>query len=174
MKKWKELSREVVFEKYGRAIEKVDFEMPDGTVADFYIKRENRAVAIFALTPENDVIAVEEFRPGPMETLLEMPGGYVDDHESPLDAGKRELLEETGYQGDFEIVGECVTDAYSSMIRTVVIARNCIFIGKPEIDEVEFTQVKLLSLDSFREILRSGKMTNIEGGYMALDYLNLL
>lgn len=98
MENWKELSRNEVFSKYGRAIEKVDFEMPDGSTADFYVKREGPAAVTLALTPDNKVILVEEFRPGPMKILFEMPGGYVDAGEDPIESGKRELLEETGYR----------------------------------------------------------------------------
>lgn len=174
MKKWRELSREEIFRKYSRAVEKVLFEMPDGSISDFYIKAEDPAVGILALTPDNKVLLVEQFRPGPMEVLMDIPGGIVEEGEDPVLAGARELLEETGYQGEVEEVGVCLDDAYSTMRRTVLIARNCMKVEEQVLDQEEYINVKLVSLDEFRQILRSGQMSDVEVGYLALDYLNLL
>jgi len=49
VKKWKELSREIAFQKYGRKIEKVIYRLPDGTESDFYIKKEDPAICVLAL-----------------------------------------------------------------------------------------------------------------------------
>ncbi len=60
------------------------------------------AVGIVALTGENHVVLVEQFRPPIGKSVIELPAGLVGDiadaeHESFLVAAKRELLEETGY-----------------------------------------------------------------------------
>lgn len=171
---WKELSRELVFQKYSRKISKVDFQLPDGSVSDFYIKEEGPAVAVVAFTPENQVVLVRQFRPGPKKVLLELPGGYVDAGEDAIEAGKRELLEETGYTGKFHKVGECYDDAYSTMHRTVVVATDCTQVHDQALDQYEFADVTVVSLERFRAILCSGEMTDVEVGYLALDYLDLL
>ncbi|NCS31991.1 NUDIX hydrolase [bacterium] len=171
---WKEIQREQVFKKYSRTIMRVDFRMPDGSISDFYIKNEKPAVATVALTSDNEIILVEQFRPGPQKIFLELPGGYVNDNEPALESAKRELLEETGYTGDFEQVTTCFDDAYSTMVRTVVIARNCSKINDQALEQHEYADVHLVSIDEFRNILRSGKMTDVEVGYLGLDYLNLL
>ncbi len=54
-------------------------------------------VNIIALTPDQDVVMVRQFRHGPREVTLEIPGGMVDAGEDPGAAALRELLEETGY-----------------------------------------------------------------------------
>jgi ADP-ribose pyrophosphatase len=174
MKKWKELHRELYFQKFSRKIEKVDFQMPDGSVSDFYVKKEGPAVATLALRADNQVILVEQFRPGPMEVLLELPGGYIDEGEDTVEAGARELREETGYQGEVTKVVECLDDAYSTMRRTVLVAQNCVPVSDQQLEADEYANVKLVSLEEFRNLLRSGKMTDVEVGYLALDYLNLL
>lgn len=171
---WKELQREQVFKKFSRTIMRVDFEMPDGTTSDFYIKDEKPAVAIVAITKDNQIILVEQFRPGPQKIFLELPGGYADSGETALHTGKRELLEETGYSGDLEEVTTCYDDAYSTMIRTVVIARNCSKINTQALEQHEYANVHLVSVDDFRKILRSGEMTDVEVGYLGLDHLGLL
>ena len=171
---WEELSRELVFQKYSRKIEKVIFRLPDGKESDFYIKREGPAVGVLALTKDKQVILVKQFRPGPGEVLLELPGGYVDEKESPEQAVGRELLEETGYRGKAQLVTRSFDDAYSTMNRYCMVATECEKISEPKFDDTEFGQVVLMSIDEFHGLLRSGKMTDVEVGYLGLDYLNLI
>ena len=82
------------------------YRMPDGSVSDWDVHDPSfRTVAVLALTEDDRVVLVRQFRPGPGEVLWELPGGIVDDGEGLEEAAARELLEETGYQaGGVEIV----------------------------------------------------------------------
>lgn len=173
-KKWKEISREIAFQKYSRKIEKVIFKLPSGEKSDFYIKKEGPAIAILAITQNNEVILVKQFRPGPNEILQELPGGFIDKDETPEQAAKRELLEETGYDGDIKLVTEAFDCAYSTMNRYCLVATQCKKIKEQKLDNTEFADIVLLPLSSFRDLLRSGKMTDVEVGYLGLDFLGLL
>ena len=65
----------------------------------FYILSTHDWVNVVALTPSNEVLLVSQFRHGSGEISLETPGGAVDSHDAaPLEAARRELLEETGYE----------------------------------------------------------------------------
>jgi len=174
IKKWQEISRELAFQKYSRKIEKVIFRLPDGKEADFYVKREGPAAAVLALTKDKKVILVKQYRPGPEEILLELPGGYVDPNEKPEVTTERELLEETGYKGKVQLVTTCYDDAYSTMNRYCFVATDCQKVSEPKTSDHEFVELEILSLDDFRKLLRSGKMTDVEVGYLGLDFLNLL
>jgi ADP-ribose pyrophosphatase len=174
IQKWEELSREEAFSKYGKKIEKVDFKLPDGEVSDFYIKKEGPAVGILALTKDQQVILVKQFRPGPKKILDELPGGYVDENETPEEAAERELLEETGYKGKAEFVTTAYDCAYSTMNRHCVLVKDCEKITEQKLDKTEFAEVVLMSIEEFRVLLKSGKNTDIEVGYIGLDYLKLL
>lgn len=174
IQKWEELSREIFFQKYSRKIEKVIFRLPDGKETDFYIKKEGPAVGILALTKNHQVILVKQFRPGPLEILEELPGGYVDKNETPEQAAARELLEETGYQGNAKLVTETFDCAYSTMRRYCVVVTDCEKVAEQKLDKTEFAEVILVSLENFKQILRSGKNTDIEIGYLGLDYLKLI
>jgi len=174
IKKWKEIKRELAYKKYSRKIEQVVFELPDGTKSDFYIKKEGPASSILALTTDKKIILVKQFRPGPQEILNELPGGYVDPTEDSLAAAAREFTEETGYKGKLEFVGTCLDDAYSTMERYCYVATGCKKIGEPQNTQTEQTEVVLMGLEDFREYLRQGRMTDVEVGYLGLDYLKLL
>jgi len=171
---WEETSREIAFQKYSRKIEKVMFTMPDGKESDFYIKKEGPATAILALTKDQQVILAKQFRPGPKEILNEMPGGFIDAGESPEQAAERELLEETGYKGKATLVTEALDCAYSTMRRYCVVVTDCEKVAEQKLEATEFAEVVLMSISEFRKLLQSGKMTDLEAGYLCLDYLKLL
>jgi ADP-ribose pyrophosphatase len=54
-------------------------------------------VNVIALTPDDRVVLIRQYRPGIDAVCIEIPGGMIDDGEDPLTAAKRELEEETGY-----------------------------------------------------------------------------
>ncbi|MDD3497968.1 MAG: NUDIX hydrolase [Candidatus Moranbacteria bacterium] len=173
-RKWKELSRKIAFQKYGRKIEKVVYRFPDGKESDFYIKKEGPTVCVLAFTKKNEVILAKQFRPGPKEILLELPGGGIEKGESFKQAVERELLEETGYKGKTVFVAEALDCAYSTMRRRCFVATDCEKVAEPQNTSSEICETILLPLDEFRDLLRSGKMTDIEVAYIGLDHLGLL
>jgi len=174
IKSWKELRRQQVFKKYSRAIDRIDFLLPNNREIDFYIKAESPAAAIVALTDKDEVILARQFRPGPQKILNELPGGFIEPGEDASDSIQREFKEETGYAGDFVHIGTCLDDAYSTMERHCFVATNCRKVAEPQQTHTEETEVVLLSLAEFRQLLRSGQMTDVEVGYLALDYLGKL
>ncbi|MDO8617477.1 MAG: NUDIX hydrolase [Candidatus Uhrbacteria bacterium] len=150
------------------------FQLPDGRVEEFTIKDERPVVCILPLTEDQRIILVKQYRPGPERMLLELPGGGIERDEAPEVAARRELLEETGYDGEFIFVGITLDCAYSTMQRYNFVAKNCRKIQEPHPDANEFLEVMDLNLQEFRSHLRSGEMTDVEVGYLCLDVLNLL
>jgi ADP-ribose pyrophosphatase len=175
IKPWKLKSEEVIFEKYGRQIVRQAYSLPDGNEADFYIRDGEDACAIVALTPDQKVIMVKQFRPGPSKVLLELPGGGVGKTDKdPLSAIAREFTDETGYSGHIELAGTSYIDAYSKTTQYCYIAKNCREVSKQNLESTEFAEVELITLQEFRDLLRSGQLTDVEVGYIGLDYLGLL
>lgn len=66
----------------------------------FYYLDGGDWVNVVALTSDEQVVMIEQYRHGLDEVTLEVPGGMVDDGEEPLQAGLRELVEETGFTGE--------------------------------------------------------------------------
>ena len=172
---WEEVSREEVFKKYGRSIEKVVFRLPDGHEADFYLRNGQGSIACLALTKENQVILVRQFRPGPKRILLELPGGGVQSGESMEAAMARELLEETGYVGNVRFVTSVLPDAYAVFRKNALIVTDCEKKAEPKLeDNGETVEAVLMSLEEFRAHLSSGQLTDVEIAYLGLDHLGLL
>jgi len=170
---WKKLKQEPIKTGYRKIIRKT-FEMPDGKTAVFDIKDESQVVCVLALTPEKNVLLVQQYRPGPEKILLELPGGGIEAGEAPEQAAARELLEETGFAGDLKAVVSSFECAYSSIERFNFVATDCRKIQDQKLDSTEHIEVIEMSLPDFRRHLQSGQLTDVEVGYLGLDFLGLL
>jgi len=173
---WKKIKEEKYRAKAGyRKLVTKTFDFPDGYSAIYDILDNPGAVCILVLTPQNKVVMVKIFRPGPEKILMEMPGGFIDTNEDPRKAAERELFEETGYKGEMEFIGKVYDDAYSNMVRYCFVSKNSKKVKVPKWEDDEKTmEIIKISLLDFRKHLRSGEMTDVEVGYLCLDYLNLL
>lgn len=74
--------------------------LPDGATAEREIIAHPGGVCVLALDENNNVYMVSQFRKATEQVLLEIPAGKLEYGEDPLEAGKRELEEETGYCAD--------------------------------------------------------------------------
>lgn len=72
--------------------------LSNGLVGSRYVVEQPPWVNVVAITEDDEVVLVRQYRHGIRETHLEIPGGYADSADQLEDA-KRELLEETGYSG---------------------------------------------------------------------------
>lgn len=62
-----------------------------------YVVEPPDYVTMLTLTPSRQVVMVRQFRPSVEDSTLEFPSGTVDPGESPIEAARRELIEETGH-----------------------------------------------------------------------------
>jgi 8-oxo-dGTP pyrophosphatase MutT (NUDIX family) len=80
-------------------LDRVSFEIPGGEEArDFYVLHAPDWINIIPLTNDRRVVLVRQFRHGIEDFTLEIPGGMCDEGEAPIDAARREMREESGYE----------------------------------------------------------------------------
>lgn len=129
-------------------------------------------VGIIALTPDHKVVIARQFRPGPEMVMDELPGGFIDDGETPIQAAKRELLEETGYSvGSIEYLGSFHKDTYMNAVWHVCIARDCVQTDPQNLEETEDIEVDTISVDQLVQNAKNDKMTDHASVIMAMDVL---
>lgn len=161
MKPWKLLNSETVFEKSHLKIDKMRFELPDGQEKSYFVRNIGHVAKVFGVTKEGQVILIKQFRPGPREVVYELPGGFCDKNEEPIENARREFLEETGYTGDFSFLTSFWSDAYSTMKIYAYLAVNCVKINEQMLDQDEFIEVNLVSKEKLKQMFFEGEMRDI-------------
>jgi 8-oxo-dGTP pyrophosphatase MutT (NUDIX family) len=98
---WKVLSSEYVSRKFWYTVRRDEVQLPSGTVIPEYWINEYRPwVNVVAVTERDDVLMVRQYRHGSGMVHFEIPAGTTDAEDTDIEiAGRRELLEETGYGG---------------------------------------------------------------------------
>jgi len=173
---WKKIGEEAVYEGWRGIIQK-KFELPDGQTSTYDIVQNGNFVTIAAFTENKEAILVRQFRPGPEIDLVSFPEGYIDPNENPLQTAQRELLEETGYQAGEMIYQKTFYRAYSTEVRTCVLAIDCKKITNQSLDEQEFIEVFTMPLASFKKFItdpNDDSFTSVDSAYLALKHLGWL
>lgn len=134
-----------------------DVVLPNGTTIEGYILTEAREVGmVFAITEDEQVVLVEQYKHGIGETEVDLPAGYLDDDDSsPLAGTQRELLEETGYASDdWQPLGDFVANPNRSKDRFYYfLARNVRRVAEPHLDPTEEIAIHLVPLTRLRDWL---------------------
>lgn len=124
----------------------------NGTFATFENAKRADSVNVIAVTKEKKIILAQQEQPG-IEPFVGVLGGRIDEGEDPLEAAKRELLEESGYRAKELILWES-TQPLSSLDWAVYtfIAKGCEKIAEQKLDAGEKIKLLFVSFDEFLDI----------------------
>jgi ADP-ribose pyrophosphatase len=161
MKKIPQLEeREVVLDAYFQVIKDRlnSGEEGEDPYTYYSIGLQKYAVMAIALTEENRLIVNYEYRHPCEETLLGLPGGQVDEGEDPIEAGKRELLEETGYQGESaKEIGRCYPfPGISGQEIVYVLIEKARKVSEPKLEPGEVLKTAEIELDELSRMIGRG------------------
>lgn len=134
----------------------------DGAEASFFVVENSDWVNVIALTENSEVVLIEQFRHGAEEIVLEIPGGMVDEGESPETAARRELLEETGFSSkEFINLGKSRPNpAIQDNWIHHFLALDCKQIENTNFDEHESIFTRLVVLSEVENLIRDEKFTH--------------
>ena len=159
---WKKLESKYLFRDNWLTLRADRCERPDGKVIDpYYVYEFPDWVTAVALTKENEIILIRQYRHALGETVIEIPGGCVDDSDQNLEeACARELMEETGYRFE-KMEYLCKTSANpstNSNLMHIFLATGGEKIAEQKLDEAEDIEILLLSIDQVKQLLRSNQL----------------
>jgi ADP-ribose pyrophosphatase len=174
LKPWKILSSKHIYKNV-----RIDqCQLEDGKIIEgFVLDFENDWVTVVALTPDHQVVMERQYRHGIRKTIIEIPGGVMDAEDAgPLEAVRRELLEETGYTSDHFIqVGKVPPNpANQTNFIYYFLALDARKVADQNLDATEEIEVVLKPLDEVVCMARTGKLQHalqVSALFFALAYL---
>ena len=131
--------------------------------------KDGSAVVIYPITEDKKIILAVEPRVFTKRTVgVGLPAGYIELGEEPIEAAKRELLEETGYSSDdFIEVGAFYQDqGCSGAFNHYFVAFNCKKVSNQKLDSSEIIRYFLINDDELSELLESGYITGLNSAYL--------
>lgn len=128
-------------------------ELFDGSLATFEKIKRSDTVNVIPVTKEKKIILAEQEQPGE-EPFIGTLGGRIDKGEMPLEAAKRELLEETGYKADKYLLWDAaqIFPKVDWAVYTFI-AKGCAKVGEMKLEAGERIKLRLVSFDEFLEII---------------------
>lgn len=133
--------------------------LPNGATATREVIEHPGGVCIAALTAENELLFVRQFRYPYGEVIPELPAGKLTPGEDPLECGKRELQEETGAIAEHYVsLGKLYpSPGYCGEIIWMYLATGLSY-GKQNPDEDEFLEVERIPLEQAAQLVLDNRI----------------
>ncbi len=161
MSKWKVTDRNTVYKNDIFHIESLRCRHDRKDIThDFFVLNTRDWINITALTGDNRLIMVEQHRLGTDEYTIETSAGLIEPGESPEDAARRELLEETGYEAsDLVLLKKCSSNpAIMNNYIHFYLATGCRKSAAQNLDPAEDIDVHLYTHEEVFDLVNRGRI----------------
>lgn len=161
IQKWKTLDSEYIVKRPWLTARRDKVQLPDGTVhPEYYVLEYPTWVNVIAITADGDFVMVEQYRHGLRDVFTELVAGVVEEGEAPIEAARRELLEETGYAGgewqEFMVISQ--NPGSTDNLTHCFLARGVEKVSGQHLDATEDIAVKLLTREEVKEMLMNDRV----------------
>lgn len=161
IEKWKILESRYLIRRPWLTARVDKVELPNGMVhPEYYVLEYPTWVNIIAVTTDGRFVMVEQYRHGLGDVFTELVAGVAEKGEEPLQAARRELLEETGFGGGEWQLYTVLSANPGSMnnLTYTFLATGVEKISAQHLDETEDIAVRLLTADEVKAMLLSNEM----------------
>ncbi|NHM29037.1 NUDIX hydrolase [Neobacillus terrae] len=171
----KTIHTEKIFSGKIVTLEVQEVELPNGKTSKREIIKHPGAVAVLAVTNENKLVMVEQYRKPLERAIVEIPAGKLEKGEEPAVCARRELEEETGYECEsLELLVSFYTSpGFADEIVHVYQAKG---LTKKEnaasLDEDEFVNLEEITLEEALQYIKEQKIYDAKTVY-AVQYFQL-
>jgi len=158
---WETLDRRISYTCPGFDVVTEDVRLPDGTETDFDYLSEPESVCILPLTPDSEVVCIEEWRQAVSRVSFGLPVGGVEPEDADLsDAAARELAEETGHEADSvePLLTVEPANGIADSVMHFFVARGCRPESEQRLDFNESIRVRTTPLTDLREAVAAGEV----------------
>lgn len=134
-------------------------ELPDKKYSKREIIEHPGSVAILAITEDNKIILVKQYRKAVEKAILELPAGKIEINEEPGETAKRELKEETGYIANkIEYVLEFYTSPGFTNEKISIFLATDLIKGETDLDDGEFIENIEIPIDDLIKMTNKGEI----------------
>ncbi|KEO82381.1 NUDIX domain-containing protein [Tumebacillus flagellatus] len=157
----KQLDSETVYEGSFITVTVQTVELPNGKLAKRDVVLHPGAVTVLAITADDKILLVNQFRKATNRLLIETPAGKLEPGEDPLTSAKRELEEETGYQAaEWKHFSSFYTSpGFADELMHSYIATD-LTKSQQNLDDDEFLDVLHVSAEEAEQMVQDGRIAD--------------